>query len=77
VEEISGYNEHIEIANCLQGQATIKELPDGIPTEIAPGTMWIAQRKDHFSFQASEPTRLICVFTPAFTGDETGFAQDA
>jgi L-ectoine synthase len=75
VEETYGYDEHIEVAYCLEGQATVTELPNGIPAEIAPGTMWIAQQKDRFSFIASEPTRLICVFTPAFAGNETGFAK--
>jgi L-ectoine synthase len=77
IEETYGYDDHIEIAYCLEGQATITELPSGGVTEITPGTMWIAQRKDRFSFHANEPTRLICVFTPAFKGTETGFAQDA
>jgi hypothetical protein len=31
--------------------------------------------KNHAYETVAEPTRLICVFNPAFSGQETGFAQ--
>lgn len=76
IEEVYGYEAHVEIAYCIEGRAVIRELPFGEERPIGPGVMWIAERGDRFAFRASEPTRLICVFTPAFEGSETGFAGD-
>lgn len=76
IEAIYGYDNHIEIAYCLEGEALIRDHNDNVETCILPGMMWIANKGDRFSFVASTPTRLICVFTPPFHGDETGFAGD-
>ncbi len=76
VEEVYGYDHHIEIAYCIEGEATIRDHAGGPEQRILPDTMWIANKGDRFSFIALVPTRLICVFTPPFTGNETGFAGD-
>ena len=76
IEETYGYDQHIEFAYCLDGRATIVDLATHEATEIRPGTLWIAEKGDRFRFRAHQPTRLICVFTPPFKGDETGFAGD-
>ena len=76
IEEIYGYDNHVEIAYCIEGEAYARELPDGERQHITPGTMWVAEKGCRFSFEALTPTRLICVFTPPFTGSETGFAGD-
>lgn len=71
-----GYDHHVEIAYCIDGDATIREHGTDQEQRVGPGTMWIAERGDRFSFVAHAPTRLICVFTPPFAGHETGFAGD-
>lgn len=75
IEARYGYDRHIEIAYCLEGRATLT-MNSGAAHEIVPGTMWVAPKGEHFTFIAHEPTRLICVFNPAFTGLETGYAGD-
>lgn len=76
IEADYGYDHHVEMAYCIEGRARLSELPDGAVHDIAPGTLWIAGKGERFRFIAFEPTRLICVFTPAFDGHETGFAGD-
>ncbi|WP_376088965.1 ectoine synthase [Roseomonas sp. CCTCC AB2023176] len=76
VEATYGYDEHVEIAYCLEGRAVIHEVGSGRRLDVAAGSLWVAERGDRFTFLASEPTRLICVFTPPFRGHETGFAGD-
>ncbi|MBY0518872.1 MAG: ectoine synthase [Sphingomonas sp.] len=76
VDAVYGYDHHIEIAYCIEGEAIIRDHAGGPERIIAPGTMWIANKGDRFSFVANQPTRLICVFTPPFEGSETGFAGD-
>jgi quercetin dioxygenase-like cupin family protein len=75
IEAEYGYDRHIEIAYCLEGHATLTG-PDGTPRDILPGTMWVAGKGEYFRFVAHLPTRLICVFNPAFKGRETGYAGD-
>jgi L-ectoine synthase len=76
VEADYGYDAHIEIAYCLEGKATLTDLETDAAHDIVPGTMWIAEKGARFRFVAETPTRLICVFNPAFTGHETGYAGD-
>jgi L-ectoine synthase len=71
-----GYDAHIEIAYCIEGKATLTDLENMEAHVIEPGTMWVAPKKSRFRFKADVPTRLICVFNPAFIGAETGFAKD-
>lgn len=75
-EAVYGYDNHIEIAYCIEGEAVLTDLATGQPRQIAPGTLWVAEKGDRFNFRAETPIRLICVFTPAFGGHETGFAGD-
>lgn len=74
VEEVYGYDTHTEIAYCIEGSATLTEVGTGHAHEVAPGTMWVAERGARIRFLAHLPTRLICVFSPPFQGKETGFA---
>ncbi len=76
IEATYGYDDHIEMAYCIEGQATLTDIATGTVHPIKPGTMWIARRGETFRFIASQATRLICVFNPAFEGHETGFAAD-
>ena len=76
IEATYGYDQHIEIAYCIKGHAELVDLSDGQAHAITPGTLWLARPGDRFSFRASVPTRLICVFSPPFAGHETGFAGD-
>jgi L-ectoine synthase len=76
IEEAYGYEKHIEIAYCISGRAQLKDLKSSKTYIIEPGVMWFARPGETFTFVASEPTRLICVFNPAFTGQETGFAEN-
>ncbi len=75
VEAVYGYEQHLEVAYCLSGHARLTEVSSKVVHDIRAGTLWAARAGEHFSFVAFEETRLICAFTPAFEGDETGFAK--
>jgi L-ectoine synthase len=77
MEEVYGYDDHVEIAYCIEGRATLTDVSSGKTSVIEPGVMWVARQGERFRFVADLPTRLICVFTPAFGGQETGFASEA
>ncbi len=76
IEAEYGYDKHIEIAYCIEGKATLTDLATRKVHDIQPGTLWVADKGARFLFTADEPTRLICVFNPAFLGHETGYAGD-
>jgi L-ectoine synthase len=76
VEALYGYEHHIEIAYCIEGKAQLTDLTSGQVFDIEPETLWVARKGSQFRFIAEVPTRLICVFSPAFNGQETGFAGD-
>ncbi|QYU67686.1 ectoine synthase [Leptolyngbya sp. 15MV] len=76
IEATYGNSDHVEIAYCIEGRAWIRDLATAEEREIRPGMLWIAEKGDTFRFKADEPTRLICVFLPAFSGHETGLATE-
>lgn len=76
VEAVYGYDQHIEIAYCIEGNAELTDLSTGQIHQISPGTLWVARRGERFRFLARTPTRLVCVFTPPFSGHEMGFVGD-
>jgi len=77
VRQVYGYAHNTEIAYCIEGEATLTDSANGSEHAIVPGTMWVACPGEQFEFEAAAATRLICVFTPALEGGETGFAPGA
>ncbi len=75
VRQVYGYAHNTEIAYCIEGEATLTDSANGSVHAIVPGTMWVASPGEQF--EAAAATRLICVFTPALEGGETGFAPGA
>jgi hypothetical protein len=71
---LSGLDRHI--VNETHEAYRFSLADDGVEQRVLPGLMWMASKADRFTFTASRPTRLICVFSPAFRGTETGFAGD-
>ena len=76
IEETYGYQNHIEIAYCIEGRAELVDLSNNQVHVITPGSLWVAKQGDTFKFRADVPTRLICIFSPPFSGHETGFIGD-
>jgi L-ectoine synthase len=77
IKETYGYKDHIEIAYCISGKAELQDLGTLETHLTKPGIMWFTKPGETFTFTASEPTRLICIFNPAFKGEETGFASSS
>ncbi len=75
IEDIYGYADRTEIAYCIEGRATSRDLKTNVAQDIYPGVLWVAPNS-RFSFLAHEPTRLICVFYPPLEGNESGLEID-
>jgi L-ectoine synthase len=75
IDAVYGYDDRREFAYCISGSATVRQLPDGEPIAVGPGTLWVAEPAERFAFVAHEPTRLICIFDPPLAGYETGVIE--
>jgi L-ectoine synthase len=65
------YENHLEACYCIEGKGSVIEM-DGTEHEIVPGTIYALDKHDSHYLCASpdEDLRLVCMFTPALTGDE-------
>ena len=65
------YRNHLEACYCIEGSGEVVDM-DGTSHLITPGTMYALDKHDAHWLVASphEDLRLVCVFTPALTGDE-------
>jgi L-ectoine synthase len=75
MDETLQYRNHLEACYCIEGRATVQMLDTGETFEIVPGTMYALDRNDRHRLHAHTEVRLICVFTPALTGQETHDAE--
>lgn len=65
------YKNHLEACYCIEGRGKVVEL-DGTEHVIEPGTIYALDGHDAHDLIADDDTdlRLVCMFTPALTGDE-------
>jgi L-ectoine synthase len=65
------YRNHLEACYCIAGKGEVVDS-DGVSHPIEPGTLYALDQHDahHLVASAGEDLRLVCVFTPALTGDE-------
>ena len=65
------YKNHLEACYCIEGSGAVVEM-DGTRHEIVPGTLYALDNHDMHDLIANPEgdMRLICMFTPALTGDE-------
>jgi L-ectoine synthase len=65
------YKNHLEACYCIEGSGAVVEL-DGTRHEIVPGTLYALDKHDAHDLiaNAEGDMRLVCMFTPALTGDE-------
>ncbi|MGH2787189.1 MAG: ectoine synthase [Actinomycetota bacterium] len=75
MDETLRYKNHLEACYCIEGRATVQNLDTGETFEIVPGTMYALDRNDRHRLRAHTRVRLICVFTPALTGQEIHDAE--
>ncbi|MBV8540882.1 MAG: ectoine synthase [Pseudonocardiales bacterium] len=65
------YKRHLEACYCIAGRGEVIDA-GGKTHAIEPGTLYALDRNEPHSLIASrdEDLRLVCVFSPALTGDE-------
>ena len=66
------YKNHVEANYCIEGEGEVEEVATGQVWPLRPGTMYVLDRHDPHIIRATKSDlRLICIFTPALSGEET------
>lgn len=66
------YRHHLEAVYCIEGSGEIEDLATGTVHQIRPGTLYALDRHDEHKLRGhAEGLRLVCVFNPPVTGEET------
>ena len=65
------YRHHLEAVYCIEGEGSVENVATGTVHEIAPGTMYALDDHDRHVLRARTQMRMVCVFNPPCTGQET------
>lgn len=65
------YKNHLETNYCVAGSGSVQEIATGKTWSVEPGTLFVLDQHDAHILRAETDMHLICVFTPALTGQET------
>ena len=71
-EQTLEYKNHIEANYIIAGEGEVVNVATGQVHPLAPGSLYVLDRHDRHILRALKgDLRIICVFTPALTGQET------
>lgn len=69
------YDRHLEACYCIEGKGTVETATETYKLE--PGAMYALDQHDKHVLNAETELRLICVFNPPLTGQESHNNRDA
>ncbi len=69
------YKNHLEAVYCIEGKAELEELDSGKVHQIEPGILYALNEHDRHVLHVKETVRMVCVFNPPLTGQETHDAE--
>lgn len=65
------YKHHIEAVYVIEGEAMLTNRETGETHRITPGTLYLLDQHDRHRVEVKQDLRVICVFNPPCTGQET------
>lgn len=65
------YRNHLEAVYCIEGEGTVEEVDTGVVHAIRAGTVYALDSHDRHVLRATTRMRMVCVFNPPCTGEET------
>ena len=74
-ESLLEYKNHMEACYCIEGSGEVEDM-DGNVHPIEVGTMYALDKHDKHYLRATTTMRLVCMFTPALTGQESHNLKD-
>ena len=64
------YKNHVETNYVIEGQGSVENIATGEVFPLCPGTVYVLDHHEAHLLRADTDMRIICVFTPALTGQE-------
>jgi len=64
------YKHHLEAVYCIDGTGELEDLDHGVTHPISPGTFYALDGHERHYLRATTDLRMMCVFSPALTGEE-------
>ena len=64
------YKNHVETNYVIEGQGSVENIATGEVFPLGPGTVYVLDHHEAHLLRAETDMRIICVFTPALTGQE-------
>ena len=66
------YKHHLEANYCISGEGEVVDLKTGVTYPLRPGTLYALDKNDAHIIRATRgDLRVVCVFNPPLSGDET------
>lgn len=65
------YKHHIEAVYCIEGEGQLTNLENGDVHPLKPGTLYTLNGHEKHRVWAVTDLRMVCVFNPPCTGQET------
>ena len=69
-EQLLQYKNHVETNYVIEGQGAVTNVATGQTWPLGPGTVYVLDNHEAHLLRADTDLRIICVFTPALTGQE-------
>lgn len=69
-EQLLHYRNHVETNYVIEGQGEVVNVATGEVFPLGPGTVYVLDQHEPHLLRAATDLRIICVFTPALTGQE-------
>ena len=64
------YKNHIESNYCFEGEGEVENVVTGEVFPLKPGSIYVLDKHEAHILRAQTDMRLVCVFTPALSGEE-------
>ncbi|AZL58780.1 ectoine synthase [Tabrizicola piscis] len=69
-EQLLEYKNHVETNYVIEGKGQVTNVATGQVWPLGPGTVYVLDHHEAHLLRAETDLRIICVFTPALTGQE-------
>lgn len=70
------YKNHLETCYCIEGEGEIVGVENDQKYQLKPGVMYALDKHDEHYLKATTDMKLVCVFSPALTGQESHSLND-
>lgn len=64
------YKNHVETNYVIEGRGSVQNIATGEVFPLGPGTVYVLDHHEAHLLRAETDMRIVCIFTPALTGQE-------